>query len=118
MDKIIIASGNKDKIKEIIRKLPDHFEFASMRDVGITEDIPETGTTLAENAKIKADYVHDKTGQSCFADDTGLEIDALGGAPGVYSARYAGENWNCSYEDNWRKALERIERNRTAHRSL
>ena len=85
-----------------------------MREVGFTDDIEEYGTTLDENAKIKADFINNLYNQPCFADDTGLEIEALDGAPGVYSARYAGEN--CSYDDNCNKVLRSLdaEQNRKA----
>jgi XTP/dITP diphosphohydrolase len=78
----------------------------SLREVVGEVDIPETGTTLEENAAIKARYLHQRTGMDCFADDTGLEITALRGEPGVYSARYAGEG--CSFEDNMDKVLRNL----------
>ena len=80
------------------------FEIVSLRDIGCHEDIPETGTTLEANARQKAEYIFEKYGLSCFADDTGLEVDALGGAPGVYSARYAGGEGHDS-EANMQKLL-------------
>lgn len=88
--KLIFATGNKGKIREAAEILGSRFELASPVQFGITEDIPETGQSLLENSLQKADYVYERTGMNCFADDTGLEVEALGGAPGVYSARYAG----------------------------
>jgi XTP/dITP diphosphohydrolase len=89
--KIIFATGNKGKLREAAEILGEGFTLLSPADMGITEDIEETGDTLQENSVIKADYIHARTGMDCFADDTGLEVDALGGAPGVHSARYATE---------------------------
>ena len=89
--RIVFATNNKNKLAEIREMLADSgIEVLSLADIGCHEDIPETGKTLEDNALQKARYVHDKYKISCFADDTGLEVDALGGAPGVYSARYAG----------------------------
>ncbi len=88
--KLLFATNNKHKLEEISALMPEKFELISLNQAGITEDIPETGSTLVENAIIKAEYAYKKTGLWCFADDTGLEVDALNGAPGVYSARYAG----------------------------
>ena len=104
--KLIFATNNKDKIKEIKALLDDSIELLSLEDIGCTEDIEETENTLEGNAKLKADYVTKKYGVDCFADDTGLEVEVLGGAPGVYSARYAGEN--VTYEDNVQKMLEEM----------
>ena len=87
--KIVFATNNQHKLEEIRAILGPQFEIVSLADIGCHEDIPETGETLEENALIKAQYVYDHYHISCFADDTGLEVDALGGAPGVYSARYA-----------------------------
>ncbi len=111
---IIFASGNKHKVSEINQKCPSSIQIKSMREVGFTDDIEEYGTTLDENAKIKADFINNLYNQPCFADDTGLEIEALDGAPGVYSAGYAGEN--CSYDDNCNKVLRSLdaEQNRKA----
>lgn len=89
--KIVFATGNKGKLREASEILGEGFELVTPVDFGITEDIPETGDTLKENSLQKAQYLFDKCGCDCFADDTGLEVDALGGAPGVYTARYAGE---------------------------
>ena len=89
--RIIFATGNKGKLREAAEILGGGFELLSPADMGITEDSEETGETLIENSVIKADFIHARTGLDCFADDTGLEVDALGGAPGVHSARYATE---------------------------
>ena len=89
--KIVFATGNSGKLREASEILGEGFELVTPADFGITEDIPETGKTLRANSLQKAQYLYDKLGCDCFADDTGLEVDALGGAPGVYTARYAGE---------------------------
>ena len=87
--KIVFATNNQHKLDEIRSILGSKFEVVSLAEIGCHEDIPETGTTLEENALMKAQYVYDHYHVSCFADDTGLEVEALNGAPGVYSARYA-----------------------------
>lgn len=87
--KIVFATNNQHKLEEIRSILGDQFEIVSLNDIDCHEDIPETGKTLEENALMKAQYVYDHYHVSCFADDTGLEVEALDGAPGVYSARYA-----------------------------
>lgn len=89
MKRIVFATNNAHKLSEVKAALGDGYELVTLREVGITEDIPETGATLDENASIKARYVYERTGLDCFADDTGLEVVALNGAPGVRSARYA-----------------------------
>ncbi|MBQ2424144.1 MAG: RdgB/HAM1 family non-canonical purine NTP pyrophosphatase [Alistipes sp.] len=89
MRKLIFATNNAHKLGEVQALLGDAFELVTLRECGITEDIPETAETLEGNALQKARYVYKKTGLDCFADDTGLEVDALNGAPGVHSARYA-----------------------------
>lgn len=89
--KLVFASNNKNKIKEIQLLVPASIEIVSLEDIGCTEDIPETADTIEGNAILKANYVTEKYGLNCFADDTGLEVEALNGAPGVYSARFAGE---------------------------
>ena len=89
--KIVFATGNMGKLREASEILGEGFELVTPADFGITEDIPETGNTLMANSLQKAQYLYDKCGCDCCADDTGLEVDALGGAPGVYTARYAGE---------------------------
>ena len=105
--KLVFATNNKNKVKEIKVLLPKIFEILSLADIGCTEEIEETEDTLEGNAKLKADYVTKKYGYDCFADDTGLEVDALNGAPGVLSARYAGDN--VTYEDNVQKMLREME---------
>ena len=89
--KLVFATGNIGKLREASEILGEGFELVSLAQVGMTEDIPETGKTLRANSLQKAQYLYGKVGCDCFADDTGLEVDALGGAPGVYTARYAGE---------------------------
>ena len=92
MVKIVFATGNRGKLREASEILGEGFELVTPADFGITEDIPETGKTLRANSLQKAQYLYEKCDCDCFADDTGLEVDALGGAPGVYTARYAGED--------------------------
>ena len=98
MRELVMATHNKHKIEEIERLLQGKVKIISLKDLGCKDEIPETGSTLKENALQKAKYVWDKYGKDCFADDTGLMVEALNGEPGVYSARYAGEK--CSFEDN------------------
>ena len=90
--KMVFATGNSGKLREASEILGEGFELVTPAHYGITEDIPETGTTLRANSLQKAQYLYDRCGCDCFADDTGLEVDALGGAPGVYTARYAGDD--------------------------
>lgn len=90
--KLVFATGNVGKLREASEILGEGFELVSLAQVGVDEDIPETGKTLRANSLQKAKYLFDKIGCNCFADDTGLEVDALGGAPGVYTARYAGDD--------------------------
>lgn len=104
---IVFASNNAHKLEEVRSKLPKEFAVLSLKDVLGDVDIPETGETLDENASIKSRYVFERTGMNCFSDDTGLEIAALNGEPGVYSARYAGEG--CSFQDNMDKVLGKME---------
>jgi XTP/dITP diphosphohydrolase len=103
---ILFASNNAHKVDEVRAKLAPRYTVRSLREVVGEVDIPETGTTLEENAALKARYLHQRTGMDCFADDTGLEITALHGEPGVYSARYAGEG--CSFDDNMDKVLRNL----------
>jgi len=91
MQKIVFATNNKNKVKEVKAILKDIVIISSLEDVGIFQELPEEYETLEENAKQKAEFVYNKTGLPAFADDTGLEVDILKGLPGVYSARYAGE---------------------------
>lgn len=104
---IVFASNNKNKILEIQSMLPSGITVISLQDIGCNEDIPETADTIEGNAILKADYVTQKYGYDCFADDTGLEVDVLNGEPGVYSARYAGEQKNA--DDNMDKLLLALE---------
>lgn len=92
MEKLIVASNNKNKLREFAAIMGGRYEIVSMRDAGIDCDIEENGTTFEENALIKANFVAEATGCAAIADDSGLEVDALGGAPGVYSARYCGRH--------------------------
>ena len=103
MKKIVFATNNKNKLREMREIMDGLYEVLSLEDIGCHEDIVEDADTIQGNAKIKADFVTRKYHVDCFADDTGLEVEALGGAPGVYSARYAGEG--CSYHDNVVKLL-------------
>lgn len=107
MRKIVFATGNRHKLQEAGEILGSGFEIISAAEAGITEEIPETGSTLQDNSLQKARYLWDRLGLSCFADDTGLEVDALGGAPGVYSARYAGEGHD--FAANTAKLLKEME---------
>jgi XTP/dITP diphosphohydrolase len=91
MQQLIFASGNRHKAEEIEAALPNGFRIMIMKDAGFTEDIPEPFDTLEENSKHKADFLYNRLQQDCFAEDTGLEVEALNGEPGVKSARYAGE---------------------------
>jgi len=110
MMKIVFATNNEHKLSEIRAILGLSFEVVSLADIGCHEDIPETGATLEENALMKAEYVYNKYHLSCFADDTGLEVEALNGAPGVYSARYAGGEGHDS-EANMQKLLHELANN-------
>lgn len=113
--KLIFASNNKNKIKEIKNLVPSTIEILSLEDIGCNVDIPETADTIEGNALLKADYIKRHYGFNCFADDSGLEVDALHGAPGVYSARYAGEDKDDTANNN--KLLEALtqETNRKAN---
>ena len=108
MKRIVFATNNRHKLDEVEAILGHKFELISLTEVGCHEDIPETGETLEENALQKARYVYSHFHTDCFADDTGLEVEALNGAPGVYSARYAGGNGHDS-EANMRKLLQELE---------
>lgn len=105
--KLVFASNNINKRKEIQQLLSSYFEVLSLKDIGCTEDIPETADTIEGNAILKANYVTEKYGLNCFADDSGLEVEILNGEPGVYSARYAGEPK--SDENNMNKLLSNLE---------
>lgn len=104
--KLVFASNNQNKIAEIKQMLPKSIELLSLDEIGCTEDIPETADTIEGNAILKANYVTEKYCYSCFADDTGLEVEALDGAPGVFSARYAGQQKNA--DDNMNKLLDNL----------
>ena len=108
--KIVFATNNKNKLKEIRSILSNDFEIVSLSDIGCHADIPETGSTLEENAYQKAIYVYNRYGLDCFADDTGLEVDVLNGQPGVHSARYA-EGTDHDSEANMDKLLRELENN-------
>ena len=103
---IVFASNNKNKIIEIQSMLPDSITILSLESIGCFEEIPETSDTIEGNAILKANYVTQKYGFDCFADDTGLEVESLEGEPGVYSARYAGEQRNA--DDNMNKLLLKL----------
>ncbi|MBQ7963566.1 MAG: non-canonical purine NTP diphosphatase [Alistipes sp.] len=105
--KIVFATNNAHKLSEVAQVVGDKFELVTLRECGITEDIPENEPTLEGNALAKARYVYSRTGLNCFADDTGLEVDALNGEPGVRSARYASDGHDD--EANKRLLLERMQ---------
>jgi XTP/dITP diphosphohydrolase len=112
--KLVFATNNKHKLQEVRDIVGDRVEVLSLADINCYDDIPETADTLQGNALIKARHIYAKYGLDCFADDTGLEVEALGGAPGVYSARYAGDE--CNSEANMQKLLQNLtgETNRNA----
>ena len=114
MQKIIFATGNKNKLKEAAEILGGKYELVTAAEAGITEDIPETSDTIEGNASQKSHYLWKKTSMACFADDTGLDVEALGGRPGVYSARYAGDAKDS--KANMEKLLSELEgeKNRNA----
>jgi XTP/dITP diphosphohydrolase len=114
MTTICFATNNKNKLAEVRSKLGDQFTILSLNDIGCLEELPETKDTIEGNSEQKAKYVFEKYRVNCFADDTGLEVAALKGAPGVYSARYAGIG--CSSEDNMSKLLSELKgvKNRNA----
>jgi len=105
--KLVFATNNRNKLKELQSILGNTIDLISLKDIGCNVDIPETGSTLEENASIKSSYIYKHYGLNCFADDTGIEIDSLNGEPGVYSARYAGKS-NDSKE-NMKKVLQKLE---------
>jgi XTP/dITP diphosphohydrolase len=117
--KIIFATHNQNKVEELKQLVPSKYSLLSLNEIGCIMEIEETESTLEENAQIKADYVRYKYGLDCFSDDSGLEIDALGGAPGVYSARYAGDQKNndANIEKIW-KELKGIKNPRAIFRSV
>lgn len=107
MQGLVFATNNPNKLREVKELVGDRFKIMSLEEIGCFEDIPETADTLDGNALIKARHIKEKYGYDCFADDTGLEIAALDNAPGVYSARYAGEQKDP--KDNMRKVLAELE---------
>lgn len=107
MKKLIFATNNKHKVEEVRAALGGMVQIVTLAEADLSGEIPETADTLQGNALQKAQWVWERTGMDCFADDTGLEVDALGGAPGVYSARYAGEH--CSFDDNINKLLAALD---------
>lgn len=110
MKKIVFATNNKHKLEEIREILGENFEIVSLKDIGCDVDIPETGNTLEDNALQKAEYVKQHYGMDCFADDTGLEVEALNGAPGIHSARYA-EGTDHDSNANMEKLLKELGNN-------
>ena len=119
MKKIVFATNNKNKLREMREIMDGLYEVLSLEDIGCHEEIVEDADTIQGNAKIKADYITNRYHPDCFADDTGLEVDALDGAPGVFSARYAGEH--CSYQDNVNKmlaALKGVKNRKAAFRTV
>lgn len=107
MKKLIFATNNKHKVEEVRAALDGIVDIVTLAEAGLSGEIPETADTLQGNALQKAQWVWERTHTDCFADDTGLEVEALGGAPGVYSARYAGEH--CSFDDNIDKLLAALQ---------
>jgi len=105
--KLVFATNNLNKLKEVQEILSDSIEVLSLKDIGCFEDVEETEATLEGNARLKADHITKNYGYHCFADDTGLEVDALDGKPGVYSARYGGEHGNS--EKNMQKLLKELQ---------
>ena len=110
---LVFATNNLNKLKEVQSLIPEHIKVLSLKDIGCFEDIPETQPTIEGNAIQKAEYVTQHYGYDCFADDTGLEVDALHGEPGVYSARYAGEQRNS--DDNMDKLLSALAAHNDRH---
>ena len=104
---LVFATNNKHKLEEVAAKLGGRIKLLTLNDIGCHDDIEETGLTFSENASVKSRYVYEKYGLNCFGDDSGLEVDALNGEPGVYSARYAGEHGN--HGANIDKLLKNLE---------
>jgi len=107
MHQLVFATNNAHKLEEVAAKIEGQINLLSLNDIGCTDDIAETGTTFRENAAIKSHYIYNKYKLDCFGDDSGLEIDALNGEPGVYSARYAGEHGN--HDANINKVLSELQ---------
>ena len=117
--KLVFASANPGKLREAAEILGDGFEIISAAEAGITEDIPETGNTFRANSLQKANYIYERTGMDCFADDSGLEVEILGGAPGVETARYSGPDRNPSRNiDKLLSEMARREREASAMREM
>ena len=112
---LVFATNNKNKIKEIKNLIGNSIELLSLSDINCSEEIPDTADTIAGNAQQKAQYIFDKYGYNCFADDTGLEIESLNNEPGIYSARYAGPQRDAN--ENMDKVLDNLKgkQNRNAH---
>lgn len=107
MHQLVFATNNAHKLEEVAAKIEGQINLLSLNDIGCTDDIAETGTTFRENAAIKSHFIYNKYKLDCFGDDSGLEIDALNGEPGVYSARYAGEHGN--HDVNINKVLSELQ---------
>ena len=105
--KLVFATNNRHKLDEVAAKIDGKIELLTLNDIGCYDDIEETGTTFKQNASIKSQFIYKKYNLDCFGDDSGLEIDALNGEPGVYSARYAGEHGN--HAANIKKVLDNLE---------
>ncbi|WP_299013996.1 non-canonical purine NTP diphosphatase [uncultured Polaribacter sp.] len=105
--KLVFSTNNANKLKEVQEMLPTSIEILSLKDINCFDEVEETETTLEGNAKLKADYITNKFGYNCFADDTGLEVESLDGKPGVYSARFAGEPANA--ENNMQKLIKELQ---------
>lgn len=119
MSKLIFATHNKNKFAEVQSMMPKGIELLSLTDLNFNDEIEETGTSLQENALIKARYIFEKTSLAVISDDTGLEVDALDGAPGVYSARYAGDNANSEQNmDKLLAAMEHIDQRQARFRTV
>lgn len=114
MQQLVFATNNRHKLEEVQARINGQIKLLSLEDIGCTDDIAETGLTFAENASIKSHYIFDKYKLNCFGDDSGLEIDALNGEPGIYSARYAGTHGN--HQANIDLVLKKLEgvQNRSA----
>ncbi len=114
MSRLIFATHNSNKLFEVSKLIDNQYDLSGLNSIGVTDEIPETGDTLEENARIKARYVHEHFGMNVFADDTGLEVEVLNGQPGVYTARYAGDE--CDSNKNMEKLLKVLdgENNRQA----
>ncbi|MGZ3751104.1 MAG: non-canonical purine NTP diphosphatase [Mucilaginibacter sp.] len=105
--KLVFATNNRHKLEEVAAKINHEIQLVTLEDIGCFEDIEETGSTFEENASIKSRFIFDKYQLNCFGDDSGLEVDALNGEPGIYSARYAGEHGN--HKANIQKVLEKLQ---------